>query len=64
MPGLVGTDLAVQLRRIRPDVPIVLMSGYGASPLQERAREVGIRDVLRKPLQIRDIAGCLWRVLR
>ncbi len=63
MPELVGTDLAKSMRALRPDIPIVLMSGYSGLPLQERAREVGIREVLRKPLQSRDIADCLGRVL-
>jgi hypothetical protein len=42
----------------------VLMSGYSGAPLDERARAVGIREVLRKPLQSKDIAECFGRVLR
>jgi CheY-like chemotaxis protein len=64
MPDLTGTDLARQIRRLRPDIPIALMSGYSGLQLHERAREVGIREVLRKPLQIKDLAECLGRVLR
>jgi CheY-like chemotaxis protein len=47
-----------------PDIPIVLMSGYSGAPLNERARAVGVREVLRKPLQSKDIAECFRRVLR
>jgi PAS domain S-box-containing protein len=64
MPQLVGTDLAREIRLLRPDIPIVLMSGYSGSPLDERARAVGIQEVLRKPLQSKDIAECFGRVLR
>ncbi len=64
MPGLVGTDLAREIRPLRPDIPIVLMSGYSNAPLHERARAVGIREVLRKPLQSKDIAEGFGRVLR
>jgi CheY-like chemotaxis protein len=64
MPDLVGTALAREIRLLRPDVPIVLMSGYGGAQLLECARAVGIREVLRKPLQRRDIAECFGRVLR
>jgi CheY-like chemotaxis protein len=64
MPGLIGTDLAREIRLLRPDIPIVLMSGYSSAPLDERARAVGVREVLRKPLQSKDIAECLSRVLR
>jgi PAS domain S-box-containing protein len=63
MPDLTGTDLAREIRRLRPDIPIVLMSGYSGLRLRERARAVGIREVLRKPLQSKDIAECLGRVL-
>jgi len=62
MPQIVGTDLAREIRLLRPDIPIVLMSGYSGAPLDERARAVGIREVLRKPLQSRDIAECFGRV--
>jgi CheY-like chemotaxis protein len=64
MPELVGIDLAREIRPLRPDLPIVLMSGYSGAQLHERARAVGIREVLRKPLQSRDIAECFGRVLR
>jgi len=40
------------------------MSGYSGAQLHERAREVGILEILRKPLQTRDIAECFGRVLR
>jgi PAS domain S-box-containing protein len=64
MPELVGTDLASEIARLRPDLPIVLMSGFGGAHLHERARAVGIRELLRKPLRRRDIAECFDRVLR
>jgi PAS domain S-box-containing protein len=64
MPELIGTDLAREIGPLRPDVAIILMSGYSGAPLDERARAVGIHEVLRKPLQSKDIAECLWRVLR
>jgi PAS domain S-box-containing protein len=64
MPALIGTALAREISLLRPDIPIVLMSGYTGAPLNERARAVGIREVLRKPLQSKDIAECLRRVLR
>jgi nitrogen-specific signal transduction histidine kinase len=64
MPELIGTDLAREIRLLRPDIPIVLTSGYSGAPLNERAREAAIQEVLRKPLQSKDIAECFGRVLR
>jgi hypothetical protein len=41
----------------------VLMSGYGGAQLPSRARAAGIREILHKPLQRKDIAECLGRIL-
>src|ERR1700738_2941229 len=37
MPDLAGSELAREIRRVRPDVPIILMSGHGGAPLGARA---------------------------
>jgi PAS domain S-box-containing protein len=63
MPDLIGTELAHEIRRLRPAIPIVLMSGYGGAMLSHRATEVGVNEVLRKPLHRRDLAESLARVL-
>jgi CheY-like chemotaxis protein len=63
MPDLTGTDLASEIRLLRSDIPIILTSGYTRPQLQERARAVGIREILNKPLLSSDIAECLGRVL-
>jgi PAS domain S-box-containing protein len=62
MPELAGSDLVRRLRTLRPDMPIVLMSGFAGTRLIERARIAGVHDVLRKPLQRRDIAESLGRI--
>lgn len=62
MPKFSGTDLAREIRLPRPDIPIVLMCGYANASSLERARVVGIPEVLSKPLQRKDIAECLARV--
>jgi len=63
MPELSGTALAAEIRRLRPDIPIVLMTGYSDSGVAARALAAGVREVLRKPLISRDIAECLARAL-
>ncbi|HEU0202703.1 MAG TPA: PAS domain-containing protein [Burkholderiaceae bacterium] len=64
MPGMTGSELAQEIRKIRPDIPIVLMSGYVTPALSARARDVGINEVLIKPLVSRDIARSLAAALR
>jgi PAS domain S-box-containing protein len=63
MPDLTGTAFASEVRRLRPDIPIILMSGHGGSLLATRAAAIGVNEVLSKPLQGRDLAEALARVL-
>jgi PAS domain S-box-containing protein len=63
MPDLVGTELACEIRRLRPDIPIILMSGHGGASLEERAAAICVREVLHKPLQRVDLAEALARAL-
>jgi CheY-like chemotaxis protein len=62
MPGLTGTRLASMLRQQRPELPLVLVSGYGGPILAQRAL-AGVSELLVKPVQPRDIAAALARVL-
>jgi PAS domain S-box-containing protein len=64
MPDLVGIELAREIRRIRSDVPIILMSGHGGVPLANRAADIGVNEVLHKPLQRGDLAESFARNLR
>jgi PAS domain S-box-containing protein len=63
MPGLTGTGLARALRRHRSDLPIVLISGYSGPILTQDALAAGVSQLLTKPLQSRDLATTLDRVL-
>jgi PAS domain S-box-containing protein len=62
MPDLNGLDLVSQIRALRPAIPVILMSGHDDAELHERADQVGVREVLRKPLHGSDIARALGRV--
>jgi CheY-like chemotaxis protein len=64
MPDLTGSELAREIRKLHPDIPIVLMSGYVSPALSARAQEAGVVEVLSKPLVSRDIARSLAGVLR
>jgi CheY-like chemotaxis protein len=63
MPDLAGTELARQVRAVRPSIPILLMSGRAVQSVVDRAAEVGVNEVLRKPLHRQEIADSLARVL-
>ena len=59
MPQLSGSQMAQQIRRIRPDIPILLMSGYVGPNIAALARQANVNDLLPKPLVSRDIAKAL-----
>jgi CheY-like chemotaxis protein len=63
MPDLTGTELAQAVRKLRPAIPILLMTGYSGGKLLSHAAESGVNQVLRKPLRRRDLAESLARVL-
>jgi DNA-binding NtrC family response regulator len=64
MPGTSGSELIRKMRAIRPEMPIVLVSGYLNAAVVQRAREAGADEVLKKPLSARDLATSLARVLQ
>ncbi len=64
MPGMTGSELTQQIRAIRPEIPVVLMSGYVSAALAARARELDVVEILGKPLASREIARSLAGALR
>jgi PAS domain S-box-containing protein len=59
MPGLTGTQLAVELRRARPDIPIVIATGFGGAGFETRAHSAGVNRILRKPYRMQEIGEAL-----
>jgi len=63
MPRVTGTALAQKLLALRPDLPIVLLTGYSESVNQESAKSAGIREFLMKPLSKQELAEAVRRAL-
>jgi signal transduction histidine kinase/CheY-like chemotaxis protein len=63
MPDMSGTELLLELRRLRPGLPAVLVSGYRGPDLLAAAQAAGAHAVLTKPLTGADLAQCLAEVL-
>ena len=63
MPGMTGVELARELRRLRPDLPVVLTSGYTSVPALEGAG-LEVDELLAKPFAIETLAQVLARVLQ
>ncbi len=63
MPALTGTQLTEALRAFAPQLPVLLVSGYGGPQLASRAAAVGVTRVLAKPLQRGELAQALDQLL-
>jgi CheY-like chemotaxis protein len=63
MPGMTGSALIRELRGIRREIPILLMSGFVGGAVASRAREAGANEVMKKPLSARELAISLARAL-
>ena len=63
MPQITGIVLAERILQLRPDIPIILCTGYSELISREKAREMGIKAFLMKPLLIRELAVAIRKAL-
>jgi PAS domain S-box-containing protein len=63
MPNITGIELARELMRIRPGIPVILCTGYGEAITPERLKSVGLRGLILKPIIRRQIAEAVRRAL-
>ncbi|MCE5274540.1 MAG: PAS domain S-box protein [Deltaproteobacteria bacterium] len=63
MPGMTGDRLAQELMQLRHDIPIILCTGYSANISEERAKAMGIREYILKPLDLRTLDATIRKVL-
>lgn len=63
MPHMTGKHLAQEMMIIRPDLPIILCTGFSASINEEQALSMGIRAFIRKPILRNELAAIVRRAL-
>jgi signal transduction histidine kinase/CheY-like chemotaxis protein len=63
MPKLTGIDLAKYFMQARPDLPVLLATGYTERFDREDIRNLGIRDIILKPAGVRDLGEKIKTVL-
>jgi len=63
MPGMTGTEFAQQLLEIRPNLPIILTTGYSAHLTRNYVHTLGIQELLLKPMTPQILAEAVHRVL-
>ncbi len=63
MPRMTGEVLAASIRRIRPEIPVILFTGFSNQFTEENARKANIQDVVMKPIIGADLARRIRQVL-
>ncbi|HAJ26594.1 MAG TPA: hypothetical protein DCG53_05010 [Syntrophus sp. (in: bacteria)] len=62
MPNMRGDDLAGEMLKIRGDIPIILCTGFSEMITEAKARSIGIRRLIMKPLYMKDLAKVIREV--
>jgi CheY-like chemotaxis protein len=63
MPRMTGDQLVSQVLDIRPDIPVVLCTGFNEDLTDDKARKMGLRAIFNKPVNMRDLVTGVRDVL-
>jgi PAS domain S-box-containing protein len=64
MPGMTGLELAGALAKIRPDLPIILCTGFSEQVDSGTVGQNGVRDLIMKPFTLQDITRLIAKALK
>ena len=63
MPRLTGMQVAAEMLRLKAGMPIILATGFSAIIDETRAKEMGLREILTKPVSLRELIAAVSRAL-
>jgi CheY-like chemotaxis protein len=63
MPKMTGLDLIQHIRDLDLDIPVIICTGFSENINTKTAEQIGVADILFKPVTKRDLAGAIRRVL-
>lgn len=64
LPGTDGLDILRQLSRRRPNLPVVIMTAFGGSDVEDRVRRLGAAAYFNKPFRLDDLVSALRTIRR
>jgi PAS domain S-box-containing protein len=64
MPGMTGVDLATRIHAFRPSLPILLCSGHADGLTAEGLRDVGVCELLEKPVDYKTLTRAVGKLVR
>ena len=50
MPGMDGLELLGEIKQLRPDLPVMMVTAYGDDERRRRVRELGASEFINKPV--------------
>ncbi len=62
MPKMTGLQLAGEIKKICPEIPIILCTGYNSNITPENAIDMGINSIMMKPVPLQKLAKTIRRV--
>jgi len=63
MPKMAGDELARNIMALKPDMPVIICTGYSTRITEQKALEMGIRALIMKPFVVTDFAEKVRRIL-
>jgi len=63
MPGLTGLDILPGIRKLQPEVPIIVITAFGSDEIRQRALERGATAYLEKPIQFKTLRSLVCEVV-
>ncbi|SPD76197.1 hypothetical protein PITCH_A840083 [uncultured Desulfobacterium sp.] len=63
LPKMAGDEFSRELIRIRPDIPIILCTGYSETITEQRVKQIGIKAFLMKPVNMNKMAKTIRKLL-
>jgi two-component system cell cycle sensor histidine kinase/response regulator CckA len=63
MPGMTGSNLALEVFRLRPHIPFIIWTGFSSTITQEEALAIGIKRFIQKPASNSALVSAIREVL-
>jgi two-component system, response regulator YesN len=63
LPDRTGLDVLIELRSTHPNLPVIMLTGYGSEWICASAFKLGVADYLQKPVSAVDLVAAVQRIL-
>ncbi len=62
MPGISGLELTGRLKKVAPEIPVILITGWGMAINESRLKEAGVDFILHKPFRLEQLSELISKV--